>query len=556
MAKRERLLRKSRRACEGSLTEFIRQAWHVIEPSNPYIYGWHIGAIAMHLEAVEDNDINRLLINVPPGHMKSLLVSVLWPAWLWGPRNQPNLRFLCASHSQSLAIRDSTRMRRLVVSDWYQERWGDRVRLTGDQNAKTKFENTATGFREAVAAGSITGSRGDIVIIDDPHSVEGAASEAMRNSTIEWFLEAVPTRLNNPETSSIVVIMQRLNEGDVSGVIIDKQLGYEHLCLPMEFEEDRRCETSIGFVDPRQEEGELLFPDRFPREVVERDKRVMGPFATAGQFQQRPSPRGGGIIQRSWWQLYDDDEAAAQGLNSGMTYPDMDYIVASLDTAYTEKQENDASYLTIWGIWQRGGSAAKSILSVKGERIDLIDDRDTIPCAMLMHAKEMRLQVHGSNVLREPGETEAAFRIRQRAAWGLVEWVTHMCNQFKVDLLLIEAKANGMTVADEIKRLNRTTNWSVQLINPGSADKVARAYAAQATFSNGQVWAPDRDWADKVITQCEMFPKGRHDDAVDSTTQALNYLRKRGFLHRQEDILADIGERATYKKPVKPIYDT
>ena len=154
----------------------------------------------------------------------------------------------------SLAIRDSTRMRRLIVSDWYQERWGDRVKLTGDQNAKTKFENTATGFREAVAAGSITGSRGDIVIIDDPHSVEGAASEAMRATTTEWFLEAVPTRLNNPDRSAIVVIMQRLNEGDVSGVILDKNLGYEHLCLPMEFEADRRCETSIGFEDPREEE--------------------------------------------------------------------------------------------------------------------------------------------------------------------------------------------------------------------------------------------------------------------------------------------------------------
>ena len=196
------------------------------------------------------------------------------------------MRFLCASHTQSLAIRDSTKMRRLIQSEWYQRRWGDKIVLTGDQNAKTKFENTEAGFREAVAAGSITGSRGDIVIIDDPHSVEGAASDAMRASTIEWFLEAVPTRLNNPApvynddgeivkpASSIVVIMQRLNEGDVSGVILDKNLGYEHLCLPMEFESDRRCETSIGFEDPREEEGQLLFPDRFPREVVERDKRV------------------------------------------------------------------------------------------------------------------------------------------------------------------------------------------------------------------------------------------------------------------------------------------
>ena len=200
-AKLELRKRRRKRRAEKSLAAFIKQAWEVLEPSNPYVHGWHIDAIAMHLNAVTDGDITRLLVNIPPGHMKSLLVSVLWPAWLWGPRNQPHLRFLCVSHSQNLAIRDSTKMRRLITSDWYQENWGDRVKLTGDQNAKTKFENDRLGFREAVAAGSITGSRGDIVIIDDPHSVESAASDQMRASTIEWFLEAVPTRLNNPELS-------------------------------------------------------------------------------------------------------------------------------------------------------------------------------------------------------------------------------------------------------------------------------------------------------------------------------------------------------------------
>jgi predicted phage terminase large subunit-like protein len=130
-----------------------------------------------------------------------------------------------------------------------------------------------------------------------------------------------------------------------------------------------------------------------------------------------------------------------------------------------------------------------------------------------------------------------------------------MCNQFKVDTLLVESKASGLSVAQEIKRLNRNNTWSVQLINPGNADKVARAYAVQASFSNSQIWSPDRDWADKVITQCEVFPKGKHDDAVDSTTQAIRYLRERGFLTRQEDILAGASARASYKKPSKPLYD-
>lgn len=235
--------------------------------------------------------------------MKSLAVGVFWPAWEWGPMNRPSTRVVAASHEQGLAVRDNLRARRLIASSWYQGLWGERVALTQDQNAKIKFENEATGFRQAAAAGSITGARGDRVIIDDPHSVEGAASEAQRESVVEWFLEAVPTRLNNPDSSAIVVVMQRLHERDVSGVILAKQLGYEHLCLPMEFEPERKCRTSIGFEDPRSEDGDLLFPERFPREVVERDKKVMGAYAIAGQFQQRPAPREGGLFKRAWFEV-------------------------------------------------------------------------------------------------------------------------------------------------------------------------------------------------------------------------------------------------------------
>ena len=232
---------------EESLSAFVRQAWSVIEPGQKYQHGWHIDFICAHLEAITDGVeldngelYNRLLINVPPGLMKSLLCGVFFPAWEWGPRNMPHLRYVCASHSLDLAIRDGLRMRRLITSEWYQKRWGDRVQITSDQNQKTKFENTATGFRQAAAAGSITGSRGDRVIIDDPLSVDGGNSEAILASTATWFLEAVPTRLNNPATSAIVLVMQRLSEGDTSGIILDRGLtGWDHLMLPMEFDPTR-----------------------------------------------------------------------------------------------------------------------------------------------------------------------------------------------------------------------------------------------------------------------------------------------------------------------------
>lgn len=299
-AERERISRDAeiiRERC-NTLSGFVREAWHVLEPSQPYVHGWHVGALCDHLEAVTNGDIKRLLINVPPGTMKSLLTSVFWPAWEWGPKGLSSTRYLTTSYAEKYVKRDSRRMRDLVLSEWFQSLWPE-IKLV--RAGEASFANNKTGFREGMAFGSLTGGRGDRVIIDDPHSTETAESEAERENTTRIFREAVPTRLNNPATSAIVVIMQRLHEKDVSGQILALKLGYEHLMLPMEFEPERKCSTSIGFTDPRSYGGELLFPERFPREVVERDKVPMGAYAVAGQFQQRPVPREGGMFKREWF---------------------------------------------------------------------------------------------------------------------------------------------------------------------------------------------------------------------------------------------------------------
>jgi len=294
-------------ACERelysrSLIDFIKAAWPVLEPGQPYVHGWHMDAIADHLAAVSSGQIKRLLINVPPGTMKSMATGVFWPAWEWGPLGKPSMRFIGASHEEGLATRDAVRMRRLIQSDWYQERWP--LALAGDQNAKTYFENEATGWRQSCPVRSMTGRRGDRVTWDDPHSVEDAHSVARLDEATRVFKETLPTRLNSPSDSAIIIIMQRLSDRDVAGHIIEQELGYEHLCLPMEFEAPRKA-TSIGFVDPRTEPGELLFPARFPADVVERDKKVMGPYAVAGQFQQRPAPAQGGEFEPDLIQIVD-----------------------------------------------------------------------------------------------------------------------------------------------------------------------------------------------------------------------------------------------------------
>lgn len=293
------LLAIEKELCKRSFVDFVQRAWHVLEPNQPYVHGWHIDAVGEHLVAVTHGELTRLLINIPPGTMKSMLVNVFWPAWEWGPLGLQSNRYIGASHEEGLATRDNLKMRRLIQSEWFQARWP--TRLTGDQNAKTYFENDETGFRLSCAVKSMTGRRGDRVLWDDPHSVEAAISDAHRETALRVFTETLPTRLNNPDSSAIIVVMQRLHEEDVSGYILKHDLGYEHLMLPMEFEPERKCTTSIGFEDPRTEDGELLFPERFPEEVVKRDKKVMGTFAVAGQFQQRPTARSGGLF--AWEKL-------------------------------------------------------------------------------------------------------------------------------------------------------------------------------------------------------------------------------------------------------------
>src|SRR5271168_4065422 len=208
LAKPETRLKIEREYATRSLREFVRQAWRVVEPSTPFVPGWHIDAIIDHLEAVTRGDIRNLLINVPPRHMKSLLVSVFWPAWEW--IQYPERRWLYSSYAAALSTRDSVMCRRLIESPWYRSRWGHVYSLTGDQNAKTRFDNSRSGYRLSTSVGgSVTGEGGDRIVCDDPHNVSDVASDATRKSAIDWWDIAMSTRVNDPKTSAMVIVMQR-----------------------------------------------------------------------------------------------------------------------------------------------------------------------------------------------------------------------------------------------------------------------------------------------------------------------------------------------------------
>lgn len=279
--------------CQDSLYHFVRLAWHIVEPSTTFVDGKHIELICKELEACYYGKQTKLIINVPPGFMKSLLTAVFFPAWVW--MKEAHKRFMCISFAQNLSERDSRKCRDLVKSSWYQERFD--VRLSPDQQEKVNFENTAKGFRKAYGMTSITGEHADFVLIDDPINIEEAESEAVRKDANYVMDNVIPSRVNEPEKSVIILIMQRLNEDDPTGHKL-KEGGWEHLCLPMEYEGERFV-SKLGFKDFRTQMGELLWTERFPESVLvplRANKRTY-----AGQYQQRPAPLTGNTFLREWF---------------------------------------------------------------------------------------------------------------------------------------------------------------------------------------------------------------------------------------------------------------
>ena len=316
------------------LREFVRQAWPVVEPATEFVSGWHLDAICEHLEAVTRGQIHRLLISVPPRHMKSLAVSVFWPCWEW--ITHPERRWLFCSYAAGLAIRDSVKCRRMVESPWYRRRWLDRFVLTSDQNEKSRFENDKAGYRIAIGVGgAATGEGGDRVVVDDPHNVREAESEIVRQSVLDWWDQVMSTRLNDPKRGAMVIVMQRVHENDLAGHVL-QQGGYEELKLPAEYEGSQQV-TSIGWRDPRTEPGELLWPERFGQEEVEALKRTMGSYAAAGQLQQRPAPAAGGILKRHWWKFYGEAPRPCSE------------VIQSWDCAFKDTRTSDFVVGQVWG---------------------------------------------------------------------------------------------------------------------------------------------------------------------------------------------------------------
>jgi predicted phage terminase large subunit-like protein len=454
-----------------TLHGFVKEAWGVLEPETKFSDNWHIELICNHLEAVTRGEITRLLINIWPGSMKSLIVSVLWPAWEWGPAGRPGLRYISTSFNDGPVNRDTRKTRDLLLSEWYQTLWPEVVL---NRRGETSFSNTETGSRQGVSFGSLTSQRGDRLTIDDPHSTETAESEVERNKTTRKYREGAVNRLNDQERSAIVIIMQRLHQNDLSGEVMKHPIwGFVHVVLPMEFEVARAYKSRWG-SDPRTVEGELADPHRFPPSAIEKLKES-GDYFWAGQYQQRPAPREGGMfkIPEDWQQ----SRVVAACPDGGLTVAGWDFAGSKRKTSpYTVR----AKFTRVRGAIY----------------IRHVDRRRTLPHE-LDHMIESVAKDDGrgcyQSLPQDPGQA---------------------------------GKSQKWRIAEQLEGMDFR-------VTPETGDKETRAEPYAAQWNVGRVFLVAGPWNDAYIEELRNFPSGSYKDQVDASSRAYAELVRIG---EQDDI--------------------
>lgn len=484
--------------CTKSLFEFAVNAWHVNEPTTPIILNWHIKTLCDVVQemledwmAVQRGEMKRvrlqnIIINIPPGTLKSRIICVMGPVWMW--LKWPSWRCIAFSGQESISVRDSIYRRDILESDWFQDIFRPSWTLKEDQNSKLSFNNTQGGFIQAKTAGQrVTGDRADCLLMDDVNDAQTVGSDEIRNkiNLIWWDLGAY-NRVNDPSNSLRMGIQQRLHDEDWSGHCLKRksrgQYVWSHLCLPQEFDDGpcpcgrERCELPFfGKLDPRTLPGELLMPQRFSLEVLDGERDILGDAGYAGQHQQRPYPKGGGIIKKDWFRYYMEDPAKLK----------LDYVFQSWDMTFKDTKASDFVCGQVWGI----AGTRRYLLDQFVKRADL------------------------------PDTLRAVLAMKKR--WP------------KTRAIYVEDKANGPGVI----RMLRGKVEGVIPVNP-QGGKVARANAVSYLIEGGDVYLPAKEiapWVTGLLNEIEAFPNGSHDDQVDAMTQGLSKTTNLKFEHVKDE---------------------
>jgi predicted phage terminase large subunit-like protein len=319
-------------------SSFAARCFHELNPQTEFAMNWHVQVIAAKLTAVRQGKIRRLIINLPPRHLKSLMASIAFPAWCLG--HDPSAQILCVSYAQDLSDKLARDCRTIMMSPWYRQIFP--TRLAPHRQAVQEFITTRQGYRLASSTGGVLTGRGaDIILIDDPLKPEEALSEAQRKAANEWYDHTLYSRLNDKRHGAIVIIMQRLHEDELVGHVLAQE-GWEVLSFPAiaEADEVHRIETIWGAQCFRRRQGEALHPDREPLETLDRIRRTIGEYNFAGQYQQSPAPLGGGLVKVEWFKRYGEKDRPER----------FDRIVQSWDTANKATELSDFSVCTTWGV--------------------------------------------------------------------------------------------------------------------------------------------------------------------------------------------------------------
>ena len=494
---------------------FIPDAWEFSGASGVFLHGWHIDAIADHLQAVLTGDIKKLLISIPPRMGKSTICSVMFPAYSF--TIDPKIRFMTSSYNLEYAMRDNRYMQRLIKSQWYQSIWGRRFFLRRENRIIT--ETSLGGMRNATSvSGSNTGEGGNIVLCDDPNNMAQILSPT-RELTNVWWDTVMPSRKNSPlGLAASIVIQQRGHDNDLTGHILakdDPEVVY--LCLPMEFVEGRRCSTIVlpgskkMFKDPREMEGEILCPLQHNETTLKNLKIEMGSYAYSAQYQQKPSPEKGAVFEKGWFKLWKNE-----------AYPSFDFIVQSWDTAISTEVSSSFSASTTYGVFK---------------------DRNDSPCVMLLNSWFGRLEW-----------TDLRKMIMQQS-WNIYDTKLGEIskNSFKPDYILIEAKANGLPLIQSLRDAGidcigynppKTQQKKGHMDFRTGAGKIQRARIVAPMVENGRIWLPaikntdqPEYYADHFREVCSSFPTNTPStkDIVDTFTMTLDWLRRKGYVYPTDE---------------------
>ena len=454
---------KLREACESKFLSFVQSMWVA------FIHGKHHEIMAEAFERVANGELKRLIINMPPRHTKSEFASYLLPAWFLG--KYPDKKIIQTAHTAELAVGFGRKVRNLVNSKDYKEIFTD-VSLQADSKAAGRWNTNKGGEYFAIGVGgAVTGKGADLLIIDDPHSEqEGASSDVnVFNKTYEWYTSGPRQRLQ--PGGSIVVVMTRWHQRDLTGQLIDASV-----------KRGGADEWEVIELPAIMPSGSPLWAQFWKLEELEALRAELPASKWMAQYQQDPTAEEGAIVKREWWNEWEYREP-----------PDCEFVIQSWDTAFLKSQRADYSACTTWGVFYREDEHSGKV----------------VPQIILLDAHKARLEFP---------------ELKQRAM---------ECYQsYKPDAFIVEAKAAGMPLIFELRQMGIPVQ---EYTPSRGNDKIARVNAVADLFSSGIVWAPATRWAEEVIEEFASFPNAEHDDLVDSSTQALLRFRQGGFVPLYSD---------------------